>query len=179
MAHSPDYYSVLGVHPTADRAVIHSRWKALLRRYHPDANPGVDVSARAKEINEAYAVLGKTEARAAYDRSRLPPSSSSPPAAHRSVYAAPGGGRPIRHGPSMRPSDSFSQPLEASQWLMGLLLLLLSAAPLGMILVLHYEETGSTYAVRRAAAVHRGPELPAEPARTSSGTRLLPRRPAS
>ena len=72
MAHSPDYYSVLGLHPAADQAVIHSAWKALLRRYHPDANPGVDVSARAKAINEAYAVLGKKAARAAYDRSRLP-----------------------------------------------------------------------------------------------------------
>lgn len=179
MDDSPDYYSVLGVHPTADRAVIHSRWKALLRRYHPDANHGVDVSARAKEINEAYAVLGKEEARAAYDRSRLPPSSSSPSTAHRSVYAAPAGGRPMRSGPSLRPSDSFSQPLDTNQWLMGLLLLLLTASPLGMILVLHYEETGSTYAVRRAAVVHRRPALPAEPDRTSSGTRLRVKQPAS
>ena len=62
MALSPDYYSVLGVPSTASRDTIHAAWKALLRQYHPDANHGVDVSARAKEINEAYAVLGKKRA---------------------------------------------------------------------------------------------------------------------
>lgn len=178
MALSPDYYSVLGVPPTADRVVIHSAWKALLRRYHPDANHGVDVSARAKEINEAYAVLGKKEARAAYDRSR-PTSSSRPPNAHRSFYATPAGRRPMRPGPSMRPSGNFSQPLETHQWLIGLVLLLLTAAPLGMILVLHYEEAGSTYTVRRGAAVHHAPDLPAVPDRISSGTKLRLRQPAS
>ncbi|WP_443027413.1 DnaJ domain-containing protein [Sphingomonas sp. LR59] len=54
MAVSPDYYSVLGVPSTASRVTIHAAWKALLRQYHPDANHGVDVSARAKAINEAY-----------------------------------------------------------------------------------------------------------------------------
>jgi hypothetical protein len=85
----------------------------------------------------------------------------------------------MRPGPSLPPGGGFSQPLDASQWLMGLLLLLLSAAPLGMILVLHFEETGSTYAVRRAATVHRGPKMPAEPDRTSSGTSPGLRQPAS
>ena len=111
---SPDYYSVLGVPPTADRVAIHAAWKALLRRYHPDANHGVDVSARAKEINEAYAVLGKKEARAAYDRSR-PTQSSRRPTAHRSAYATPPGRRPMQPRPSMRPSGSFSQPLETNR----------------------------------------------------------------
>ncbi|WP_076716003.1 DnaJ domain-containing protein [Sphingomonas sp. LK11] len=58
----------------ASRDTIRSGWKALLRQYHPDANHGVDVSAHAKEINEAYAVLGKREARAAYDRLHFMPS---------------------------------------------------------------------------------------------------------
>lgn len=164
--------------PTADRAAIHAAWKALLRRYHPDANHGVDVSARAKEINEAYAVLGKKEARAAYDRSRPTPS-SRPPNAHRSFYATPAGRRPMRAGPSRRPSGSFSEPLDTSQWLIGLSLLLLTAAPLGMILVLHYEEAGSTYHVRGGAAVHRGAEMPAVPDRTPSHTKLPRRQPAS
>lgn len=178
MALSFDYYSVLGVPPTADRVVIHSAWKALLRRYHPDANHGVDVSARAKEINEAYAVLGKREARAAYDRSRTSPS-SRPHTAHRSFRATPAGRRPMRPGPSLRPNGNFSQPLETHQWLIGLLLLLLTAAPLGMILVLHYEEAGSTSTVRRDAAVHQGPEMPAAPARSLSRAKLRLRQPAS
>ena len=171
MANSPDYYSVLGVPPTADRAIIHAAWKALLRRYHPDANFGEDVSARAKAINEAYAVLGKKEARAAYDRSRLPPSSRSY-TSHRSSYATQAGRRPMRASPSLRPSDNFSQPLEGNQWLIGFLLLLLTTAPVAMILVLHFEETGSTYVVRRDGAAPRVPEMPAVPERTPSGTKL-------
>lgn len=159
MALSPDYYSVLGVSPTADRVVIHAAWKALLRRYHPDANHGLDVSARAKEINEAYAVLGKQEARAAYDRSQPRPA-SRPYSAHRSFSATTEGKRPMRPGPSLRPSGSFSQPLETSQWFVGLLLLLLTAAPIGVILVLYYEEAGSTYTVRRNAAVDRASAVP-------------------
>ncbi|WP_375419650.1 J domain-containing protein [uncultured Sphingomonas sp.] len=154
MAPSPDYYSVLGVPPTADRVAIHSAWKALLRRYHPDVNHGVDVSARAKEINEAYTVLGRQETRAAYDRSR-PTQSSRRPNAHRSAQASPRGRRPMQPSRSMRPSDSFSQPLETNQWLMGVFLLLLTAAPLATILVLHYEESRSVYPVRPGAAVRR------------------------
>ena len=177
MAHSPDYYSVLGLHPSADHVVIHSAWKALLRRYHPDANHGMDVSARAKAINEAYAVLGKKEARAAYDRSRLPPP-SRPSTAHRSSTAAPAGRRSTRPGLSARPSGSFSQQRDTNQWMTGLFLLLLTAAPLGMILVLYNEESGPQYTDRRAAAVHRRPEKPAEPDRISSGTTLELRQPA-
>ena len=160
MAQSPDYYSVLGLHPSADHVVIHATWKALLRRYHPDANHGVDVSARAKAINEAYAVLGKKEARAAYDRSRLPPP-SRPSTAYRAAAAAPAGERPPRPGLSARPSGSFSQERDSSQWVMGLLLLLLAAAPLAMILVLHHEEANMKYVDRRAAAIHPAPKTPA------------------
>lgn len=166
MAYPTDYYSVLGVPPTADRETIHTAWKALLRRYHPDANRGVDVSARAKAINEAYAVLGKNEARADYDRSR-PSTSSRPAATHRPVYAAQAGQRPMRHGPSSRPGGSFSQPpLDTNQWLIGVALLLLTAAPLAMIVVLGYEESGSSSTVRRDAPVHHGREPPARTDRT-------------
>jgi len=151
MAHSPDYYSVLGLHPTADQAVIHSTWKALLRRYHPDANHGVDVSARAKAINEAYAVLGKRDARAAYDRSRTPP--SRPAHAQRTRPSAPAGRHPMRPRPSARPSD-VPQLRDHKDWITGLLLLLLTAAPLGVILVLYNEETGATHADRDVPSAH-------------------------
>jgi len=154
MTHSADYYSVLGVDPTADQMGIHAAWKALLRQYHPDANPGVDVSARAKAINEAYAVLGKAASRAAYDRSRLPPP-SRPSSPHRAGPAAPTGRQPIRPRPSARPSGSFSQPRDSSGWMTGLLLLLLTAAPLGVILVLYNEETARAYADAGATRVHR------------------------
>ncbi|RYF19421.1 MAG: J domain-containing protein [Oxalobacteraceae bacterium] len=155
MAFSPDYYAVLGVPPGADRAAIHAAWKALLRRYHPDVNHGADVSARAKEINEAYAVLGKKEARAVYDRSRTTSSSSRRPTAHRPVYATSAGRRSARPSATMRSSDRYSQPLSANDWLTGMLLLILTAAPLGTILVLLNEESQPTYTIRHDAAVHR------------------------
>ncbi|WP_445191857.1 J domain-containing protein [Sphingomonas sp. Tas61C01] len=170
MAFSPDYYSVLGVSPSADRAAIHSAWRALLRRYHPDANHGADVSARAKEINEAYAVLGKKEPRAAYDRSRST-TSSRRPTAHRPVYAASAGRRSTRPSATMRPCGDYSQPFSTNDWLTGLLLLILTAAPLGTIVVLYYEESRPTYTARRHAAVHHHREMPAEPDGASSGTK--------
>ena len=93
MVLSPDYYSVLGVRSTASRETIHAAWKALLRQYHPDANHGADVSARAKEINEAYSVLGKKEARAAYesvaDQAVCPPSDRGPPVPPQESRQAP------------------------------------------------------------------------------------------
>jgi len=173
MADASDYYSVLGVSPAADRAIIHAAWKALLRRYHPDANPGVDVSARAKAINEAYSVLGRQDARAAYDRSRLTPPPHAP-AAHPSPYASRGGRGPMRPRPSSRPSNSFSQPIDSNQWLVGLLLLLLTTAPLGMILVLYYEEAHSVYTVRRAATDQLDPPMPAAPGRSPLGAKPQP-----
>lgn len=156
MALSPDYYAVLGVSSTASRDTIHSAWKALLRQYHPDANHGVDVSARAKEINEAYAVLGKKEARTAYDRLHFTPSARHP-GADCPVRPRKAGRRPMRPNPSMPPSGSFSQPLDTNDWLIGLLLLILTAAPLATILVLYYEEPGSASTVRHSVAVHRVP----------------------
>ena len=34
-----DYYAILGVHPTAEKAVIDAAYKALAKRYHPDLKP--------------------------------------------------------------------------------------------------------------------------------------------
>jgi curved DNA-binding protein CbpA len=178
MALSRDYYSVLGVPSTASRETIHAAWKALLRQYRPDANHGVDVFARAKEINEAYSVLGKKEARAAYYRSQIRPS------AHRSTTARPfhpkkAGTRPMRPSPSMQPSGSFSQPLETNEWLMSLLLLILTAAPIATILVLYNEESGLAPTVRRSVAANPVPQTSAKAVRGSSDSKLGLGQPAS
>lgn len=178
MALSSDYYAVLGVPATASPETIHAAWKALLRQYHPDANYGLDVSARAKEINEAYAVLGKREARAAYDRSKVRPS------AHRATADRPfqprtAGRRPTRPYPSMPPSGSFSQPLDANEWLMGIFLLILTAAPIATILVLYHEEAGLIFEARRSVAAHPGPNHPVTVVRGSSRTPPGPGQPAS
>ena len=178
MAFSPDYYCALGVPSTANRDTIHAAWKALLRQYHPDANHGVDVSARAKEINEAYSVLGKKEARAAYDRSQIRPSAHRA-TADRPFYPRKAGRRPMRPSPSMQPSGSFSQPLKTNEWLMGLFLLILTAAPIATILVLWNEESGLAPTVRRSVAANPVPEPPAKAVRSSSGTKLGLGQPAS
>jgi len=61
------HYEVLQIDPQASQEVIHGAYRALLKnaRVHPDL--GGD-AARAAAINEAYAVLGDPERRAAYDR---------------------------------------------------------------------------------------------------------------
>lgn len=178
MARSPDYYSVLAVPSTASHEAIHTAWKALLRQYHPNANFGVDVSARAKEINEAYAVLGKREARAAYDRSQIRPSAHRATADH-PFQTRKAGRRPTRTYPSMPPSGSFSQPLDANEWLMGIFLLILTAAPIATILVLYYEEAGLASTARRSLSAHPVPKPPENVVRSSLGTKPGGEYPAS
>ncbi len=81
--------------------------------------------------------------------------------------------------PSMQPSGSFSQPLETNEWLMGLFLLILTAAPIATILVLWNEESGLAPTVRRSVAANPAPEPPAKPVRGSLGTKLELGQPAS
>ena len=64
-----DYYSVLGIHKTADDKTIRQAYRRLARKYHPDVNPG-DSSAEEsfKSVNEAYSVLSNPDDRRQYDR---------------------------------------------------------------------------------------------------------------
>lgn len=64
-----DHYAVLGVSPTSEDVVIQAAYRALMRRYHPDADPSSEAAQRAQAINAAYAVLGDPEKRARYDGS--------------------------------------------------------------------------------------------------------------
>jgi len=64
-----DYYNVLGVSKSADKADIKKAYRRLARKYHPDVNPNdQDAEARFKEINEAYQVLGNDDNRKKYDQ---------------------------------------------------------------------------------------------------------------
>lgn len=69
-----DYYSILGVLHDADAAVIKAAYRALAQRYHPDrwAGDAAEAHRRMAELNEAIAVVGDAQQRAAYDRSRTP-----------------------------------------------------------------------------------------------------------
>ena len=62
-----DHYSVLGVTPASEDVVIRAAYRALMRRYHPDADASPEAAERAREINEAYRVLSEPESRTRYD----------------------------------------------------------------------------------------------------------------
>ena len=62
-----DHYSTLGVTPASEDVAIRGAYRALMRRYHPDADPSGEAAERAREINEAYRVLSDPERRARYD----------------------------------------------------------------------------------------------------------------
>src|SRR5438128_1336371 len=67
----PDYYRILQVPTEADQATIQKSFRALLRRHHPDRNPGDRrASDTTKVLIEAYKVLSDPQRRFAYNRMR-------------------------------------------------------------------------------------------------------------
>lgn len=90
----PDYYSILGVSPSATKGEITHAYKSLATRYHPDRHQGNELEDLAKEkltqLNEAYGVLSNGNRRAAYDASRAQAGQSG-------SYGAPPG--PPTHSP--------------------------------------------------------------------------------
>lgn len=74
-----DYYAVLGVLPSIEQSALKAVYAALMKKYHPDVTtmPKNEAELRAKEINEAYSVLGDTAKRAEYDAQRKQSSSQS------------------------------------------------------------------------------------------------------
>ena len=69
MAHTVDFYAVLGVAREADEAEIKKAYRKLAMEHHPDRNNGDKAAEeKFKEIAEAYEVLRDPDKRAAYDR---------------------------------------------------------------------------------------------------------------
>jgi DnaJ domain len=64
-----NYYSVLGVLPSAELVVIKAAYRALCQMYHPDKYEGDKSHGEAllKEFNEAWSVLSDHEKRRAFD----------------------------------------------------------------------------------------------------------------
>ena len=63
-----DYYKALGIAREAPADEVKRAYRKLARKYHPDVSKEPDAEKRMKEVNEAYAVLGDPEKRAAYDK---------------------------------------------------------------------------------------------------------------
>lgn len=62
-----DYYSILGVRPSASEQEIKRAYRKLAVQYHPDKNPDPEAENIFKTINEAYDVLSDPTRRSAYD----------------------------------------------------------------------------------------------------------------
>jgi curved DNA-binding protein CbpA len=67
-----DYYAVLQITSEATFDQVHTAYRSLAMRHHPDRNPAPGASAAMAAINEAYAVLSDPARRRAYDRERQP-----------------------------------------------------------------------------------------------------------
>lgn len=66
-----DFYSALGVSPSASASDIKKAYRKLAKDLHPDKNPGnAQAEQRFKEISEAYSVLSNEEERKEYDAIR-------------------------------------------------------------------------------------------------------------
>ncbi len=68
-----DFYKILGVIDSAELVVIKAAYKALMMLYHPDRSSANKEEAvrKAKELNEAYAVLIDPVKRRKYDTDKL------------------------------------------------------------------------------------------------------------
>ena len=65
-----NYYDILEVNNKASKFVIDKVYKALAKKYHPDANPDEKkqwAEEKFKEINEAYETLSDEKKRKEYD----------------------------------------------------------------------------------------------------------------
>lgn len=64
-----DYYEVLGLSKSANKADIKKAYRQIAMKYHPDKNPGdKEAEANFKEAAEAYSVLNDEQKKAHYDQ---------------------------------------------------------------------------------------------------------------
>uniref|UniRef100_UPI0025B34634 J domain-containing protein n=1 Tax=Trichocoleus desertorum TaxID=1481672 RepID=UPI0025B34634 len=67
---APNYYALLGLHPSASPQQIRRAYRELSKVLHPDTTtlPPAIATAKFQQLNEAYAVVSNPERRLAYDR---------------------------------------------------------------------------------------------------------------
>jgi hypothetical protein len=64
----PNYYKILGLSTEASKDEIKTRFRNLVKEWHPDRNKGRFTEKRMSEINKAYEVLSDEETRKNYDK---------------------------------------------------------------------------------------------------------------
>lgn len=62
-----DLYAILGVPRVSKLEEIHSAFRALARKLHPDVNKEAGAQERFTEVNKAYSVLRDADSRRKYD----------------------------------------------------------------------------------------------------------------
>ena len=67
-----DLYDILGLSNTAQADEIRAAHRALVKKLHPDLNPGDNAAQDSfKKVSNAYSILGDPEKRAAYDKGEI------------------------------------------------------------------------------------------------------------
>ena len=144
MSDRVDYYGVLGVAPDSEDIVIRAAYRVLMQKYHPDKWPDVSsvAESKAREINEAYAVLSDPRAKSAYDANR----NVRPGATAASSRQPNDTGKVAATVPSPRANNrhAISSPLRVAIGIAGL------AAVLSMVAALasrdHYRQSDAVVA---------------------------------
>ncbi|MGP1438414.1 MAG: J domain-containing protein [Treponema sp.] len=68
-----DYYKILEIDKNATQEEIKQKYRALAKRWHPDANGNsAESEEKFKDINEAYSILSSEEKRKEYDEASNP-----------------------------------------------------------------------------------------------------------
>lgn len=65
-----DYYSILGLLPTADKATVKKQYRKLAVLLHPDKNKTVGADGAFKLVSEAWTLLSDSAKRSSYDLRR-------------------------------------------------------------------------------------------------------------
>uniref|UniRef100_A0A7S4FB46 J domain-containing protein n=1 Tax=Chrysotila carterae TaxID=13221 RepID=A0A7S4FB46_CHRCT len=87
-----DYYSELGVLPTANADEIRKAYRALAMQHHPDKQSAAEVdraTAKLAAVNRAYTVLKDADQRRVYDMQRQAAPTGEFPFEHRAASRSP------------------------------------------------------------------------------------------
>jgi DnaJ-class molecular chaperone len=124
-----NYYSLLGLHPSATPIEIRRAYRSLSKEYHPDSTelPAAEAHHKFQELNQAYATLSNPTRRLLHDQSigysrvrvmQAPPTRANGQWESKSAYL-----------------DPIDRPLSPGEIFMLLLLVGCFLACIGLVLV--------------------------------------------